>query len=126
MLIDRFVNVLSAILSLTGVTFLLKGILRLSPDLIAKISQTHLDFNLLQIQNLASQKADFVSGAALVLIAFLIQMFAVLFFREPFPIFDDYWSAAGVVIAVRVVIAIVFFGVYRRKSMHLHEQHKIT
>jgi hypothetical protein len=60
MLIDRFGNIVSAILSLTGVMFVLKGILRLSPDLIAKISQTHLDFNLMQIQNLASQKADFV------------------------------------------------------------------
>jgi len=126
MLIDRFVNILSAILSLTGVTFVLKGILRLSPDLIAKISQTHLDFNLLQIQNLASQKADFVSGAALVLIAFLIQMFAVLFVREPFPIFEDYWSAAGVAVAVSVVIAIVFFGVNRGMSKHYQEQAKFT
>src|SRR5437879_13239604 len=91
-----------------------------------KISQTHLDFNLLQIQNLASQKADFVSGAALVLIAFLIQMFAVLFVREPFPIFEDYWSAAGVAFAVSVVIAIVFFGVNGGMSKHYQEQAKFT
>src|SRR5947208_8073277 len=121
--VDRsFRQYLSAILSLTGVTFLLKGILRLSPDLIAKISQTHLDFNLMQIQNLASQKADFVSGAALVLIAFLIQMFAVLFVREPFPIFEDYWSASGVAVAVGFVIAIVFFAVNRRMTYHYQEQ----
>jgi len=93
MLIDRFASIIAAILGLTGVMFVLKGVSRLSPDLIAKVSQTYLDFNITQIQNLASQKADFVTGAVLVLIACLVQTGALLFIRAPFLIFEDYWLA---------------------------------
>jgi hypothetical protein len=88
--------------------FVLKGVARLSPDLIAKVSQTYLEFNVTQIQNLASQKADFVTGAILVLIACLIQTSTLLFVREPFPIFDDYWYAAGLAVATGLLVMIVF------------------
>jgi hypothetical protein len=126
MLIDRFVNILSAILGLTGLMFVLKGVSRLSPDLIAKVSQTYLDFNITQIQNLASQKADFVSGAALVLIACLIQTCALLIIREPFMIFDDYWYAAGLAVVTSAFMVIVFFGVNRGLSKHYQERAKFS
>ena len=106
--------------------FVLKGVARLSPDLIAKVSQTYLEFNVTQIQNLASQKADFVTGAVLVLIACLIQTGALLFLREPFLIFEDYWHAAGLAVATSVIIVIVFFGVNRGMSKHYQEQAKFS
>lgn len=121
MLIDRFANILSALLGLTGVLFVLKGVSRLSPDLIAKVSQTYLDFNVTQIQNLASQKADFVSGAILIMMAFLIYTCALLFIREPFVIFEDYWFAAGLAVVTSVLIVIVFFGVNRGMNKHYQE-----
>lgn len=126
MLIDRFANILSAVLGLVGVMFVLNGVSRFSPDLIAKVSQTYLEFNLTQIHNLASQKADFVSGAALVLMAFLLQTCVLIFIREPFPIFEDYWYAAGVAVATGVLMIIVFFGVNRGMSKHYQEQAKFS
>ena len=125
-LIDRFASIISAILGVTGVMFVLKGVSRLSPDLIAKVSQTYLEFNITQIQNLASQKADFVTGAVLVLIACIIQTTALLFLREPFLIFEDYWHAAGLAVATSVLIMIVFFGVNRGMSKHYQEQAKFS
>jgi hypothetical protein len=125
-LIDRFASILSAVLGLTGVMFVLKGVARLSPDLIAKVSQTYLEFNVTQIQNLASQKADFVTGAVLILIACLIQTGALLFLREPFLIFEDYWHAAGLAVATGVILMIVFFGVNRGMSKHYQEQAKFS
>jgi hypothetical protein len=125
-LIDRFASIVSAILGLTGVMFVLKGVARLSPDLIAKVSQTYLEFNVTQIQNLASQKADFVTGAVLVLIACLIQTSALLLVREPFPIFDDYWYAAGLAVATGVLVMIVFLGVNRGMSKHYQERAKFS
>jgi hypothetical protein len=125
-LIDRFASILSAVLGLTGVMFVLKGVARLSPDLIAKVSQTYLEFNVTQIQNLASQKADFVTGAVLILIACLIQTGALLFLREPFLIFEDYWHAAGLAVVTSVIIVIVFFGVNRGMSKHYQEQAKFS
>lgn len=126
MLIDRFANIVSAILSLTGVMFVLKGVSRLSPDLIAKITQTHLDVNLMHLQTLASQKADFISGASLVLFAFLIQAFALVFIREPFEIFGHYWYAAGLAVGISLLVIIAFFGVNQGISNHYQEQAKFT
>ncbi len=126
MLIDRFASVVSAILCFSGVMFVLKGVARLSPDLIAKVSQTYLEFNVTQIQNLASQKADFVTGAILVLIACLIQTSTLLFVREPFPVFDDYWYAAGLAVATGVLVMIVFVGVNRGMTHHYQERAKFS
>lgn len=126
MMIDRFASIVSAILGLVGLMFVLKGISRLSPDLIAKISQTYIEFNMTQIQNLASQKADFVTGAVLILIACLIQTSALLFLREPFMIFEDYWHAAALAVAAGVVVTLIFFGANRGMSSHYQEQAKYS
>ena len=126
MMIDRFASIISAILGLVGLMFVLQGISRLSPDLIAKISQTYIEFNLTQIQNLASQKADFVTGAVLVLAACLIQTGTLLFLREPFMIFENYWHAAGLAIATCVLVMIIFFGINRGMSNHYQEQAKFS
>jgi len=126
MMIDRFASIISAILGLIGLMFVLQGISRLSPDLIAKISQTYIEFNLTQIQNLASQKADFVTGAVLILVACLIQTGTLLFIREPFLIFENYWHAAGLALATSVLVMIIFFGVNRGMSNHYQEQAKFS
>lgn len=126
MLIDRFANILSAILGIAGVMFVLKGVSRLSPDLIAKMSQTYLEFNVTQIQNLAAQKADFLTGAALVLIACLIQGCVLLLVPEPFRIFEDYWYGAGMVVVTGAIVMVVFFGVNRGMSQHYEEKAKFS
>jgi hypothetical protein len=126
MLIDRFASILSAILGFAGVMFVLKGVSRLSPDLIAKVSQTYLEFNVTQIQNLASQKADFVTGAVLVLIACLLQTSVLLFVREPFLIFEDYWYAGGLAVSTGLVLMVVFYGVNRGMSKHYQDRAKFS
>lgn len=126
MLIDRFASILSAILGFAGVMFVLKGVSRLSPDLIAKVSQTYLEFNVTQIQNLASQKADFVTGAVLVLIACLLQTSVLVFVREPFLIFEDHWYAAGLAVSTGLVLMVVFYGVNRGMSKHYQDRAKFS
>lgn len=126
MMIDRFASIVSVIWGLVGLMFVLKGISKLSPDLIAKISQTYLEFNMTQIQNLASQKADFATGATLILAACLIQMSALLLLREPFLIFGGHWQAAGAAVAAGVVVSVVFFGIHRGLSNHYQERAKYS
>lgn len=126
MLIDRFASILSAILGLAGVMFVLKGVARLSPDLIAKVSQTYLEFNVTQIQSLASQKADFVTGAALVVIACLIQACVLLFVREPFQIFADHWYAAGLAVVTSIVLMVVFYGINQGIAKHYQDKAKFS
>jgi hypothetical protein len=67
-----------------------------------------------------------VTGAVLILIACLIQTGALLFLREPFMIFEDYWHAAGVAIATSVLVMIIFFGVNRGMSNQYQEQAKFS
>lgn len=126
MLIDRFASIVSALLGFTGVMFVLKGVARLSPDLIAKVAQTYLEFNVTQIQSLASQKADFVTGAALVLIACVIQAGSLIFLRDPFPIYENYWHAAGLALITGAVMATVFYGINRGLSTHYQDQAKFS
>lgn len=126
MLIDRFLSIISAILGLAGVMCVLKGVSRLSPDLIAKVSQTYLEFNMTQIQTLSSQKADFVTGATLVLIACLLQTGVLLFLREPFQIFESYWHAAGLAVATGAVMMVVFYGVNQGMAKHYQEKAKFS
>jgi len=125
-LIDRFASIVSALLGFTGVMFVLKGVARLSPDLIAKVAQTYLEFNVTQIQSLASQKADFVTGAALVLIACVIQAGSLIFLRDPFPIYENYWHAAGLALITGAVMATVFYGINRGLSTHYQDQAKFS
>jgi hypothetical protein len=125
MFIDRFVNIISAVIGFAGAIFLLKGVLHLSPDLIAKLSQTYFDFSLVQLQNLSSQKADIVSGAFLVSLAFVIQILGLLLLREPFSVFEGYWFAALLAAAVSLLIVIVFIGINRGLTRHYEQQAKV-
>jgi hypothetical protein len=126
MLIDRFASIISAILGLAGVVCILKGVSRLSPDLIAKVSQTYLEFNMTQIQTLSAQKADFATGATLVLIACLTQTAVLLFFREPFQIFESHWHAAGLAVATSAMVVVVFFGVNQGMAKHYQDKAKFS
>jgi hypothetical protein len=126
MQIDRFASIIAALVGLAGVMCVLKGVLRLSPDLIAKVAQTHLEFNMTQIQTLSSQKADFVTGAVLILIACLIQTCALLFMRESFRIFEDHWYAAGLAIAASVVLIVIFYGVNQGMARHYQDRAKLS
>jgi hypothetical protein len=111
MSIDRFVNIIAATVGFAGAIFLLKGVLHLAPDLIAKLSQTHWDFSVTQLQNLASQKADIVSGAFLVSLAFLIQMIGLLLIRESFSVFEGHWFAATMAVAASLLIIAIFIAI---------------
>ena len=126
MLIDRFASILSAILGAAGVMFVLQGVSRLSPDLIAKISRTYLEFNVTQIQSLASQKADFATGAALILIALLIQGCMLLLVPEPFRIFDGHWYGAGMAVITGAVLLVVFLAVNRGMSRYYQDKAKFS
>jgi hypothetical protein len=126
MQLDRFASIIAALVGLAGVMCVLKGVSRLSPDLIAKVAQTYLEFNMTQIQTLSSQKADFVTGAVLILIACLIQICALLFLRDSFQIFEGHWYAAGLAVAASAVLIVIFYGVNRGMAKHYQERAKFS
>ncbi len=64
----------------------------------SKLSQTYLEFNVIQIQNLASQKAEFVNAAVL----------------------------SGLAVITSVLVVVVFLGVNRDMAKHYQEQAKFS
>jgi len=109
--IERFLSIIAAISGFGGAMFILKGVLRLSPDLIAAISQTYWGVNRAQVKNLSSQRADVISGASLILLAFTNEILILFFIREPNQLFDHYGVGATVATEVSIIILAVFWGV---------------
>lgn len=85
---QRFFNIISAITGICGAVFLLWGVLKLTPELIAMMSEGW-GINSAVLENIAEQKADFVSGAFLIIVAFIAQMIALLI-RVPRLVFENF------------------------------------
>ncbi len=133
MQVDRFLKIISAIIGFFGAILLVKGILYYTPDLIAKLSMSYWGFSPVNIQNLSSQKADILCGGFLILLAFLTQIFALVFIRnsfvpvlirKPFRIFENYWPSVFVAVALSLLVVCFFFAVNRGLSSHYEKQTK--
>ncbi len=108
--LDRFLTLLATIIGLIGSVFLLKGALGLTPDIMAKLAETGWWFNPSQINGLATQKANAICGAFVVLSAFLITVLRLVFVDDKIPCFDSRGMAVAVVILVSaaMVVALLF------------------
>jgi len=111
MQIDRLVSIIAVIVGFAGSLFLLKGVLRLTPDIMAKLSQAYMGYNISMVKNVSSQKADIMSGAILVLIAFSLEAFRLILIREPFTVFDNFWLGTCIAGALALLIIGVLFAV---------------
>lgn len=67
--LDRFLNLIAALLGAVGAVYVLKSVAALSPDVIERLSRTYWDFSVAQIDSITAQKADAIVGIALVLLA---------------------------------------------------------
>jgi len=123
MSLDRALNLISATLGFLGAILLVKGILKLTPEIIAVQVQTYWDFNGPQMESIAEQKADVVCGAILVAIAFLLQIATLIFIRKDVEIFESYWGGIFLSLGVAsLIIAMMFFLCrdYGVRSCFLH------
>ena len=102
--IEYALNLISTIIGFIGTYFMGKGILAITPDVMAKLSQTCVGYNPEQIKNIATQKADMLSGFGLILIAFLIQLLIQIFIRKS----NIIWTILIAIICPVLILAIVF------------------
>ena len=111
MCLDRFLTLLAVIIAFLGSIFLLKGILALSPDLMAKQVQTYLGYSLPQIQAQAGQKADAICGVAFVAIAFLLQIINLALVDEGITSFDSKMMGVITAIALSAVLSLTLLSI---------------
>lgn len=104
-----------------GLILLAKGVLKLTPDIIAKYSQTYWDYNKLQLENIVSQKADFVCGVILIAFAFLIQIINLIFVRDSLKVSLFSGIAIGTC-SIFLILFIMFLNVHLGKKYRIDSQ----
>jgi hypothetical protein len=104
MTIDRASNLISALLGFLGAILIAKGVLKLTPEIIAEQVYTYMSFNNSQLVNIAEQKADVVSGSVLIALAFLFQITNIIFVRKNIIMFESFWSGVGLCLAIACLI----------------------
>lgn len=92
MTLDKALTIISAILGFFGAILLAKGILKLTPEIIASQVETRFGWNSVQLANIAGQKADVISGIILIALAFLIQICALILVKKDYPMLESYWG----------------------------------
>jgi hypothetical protein len=120
MSLDRFLNLLAAVFGAMGSIYVLNGLLRLTPDLMARLATPRWGFNPEHVDSLATQKADSIVGAVLVVIAFLLAAINLVFVPDGIRTFDTLWVALALVAAIAVAsyAALVAAGsaIYRKQK----------
>ena len=115
-MIDHFVGIIAATVSICGATFVLMGTFRLSSDLIARLAaMPYGGFSLERLKRLSKQKAHTVSGTTLVFLGVVFQVYPLVLIQEPWQILADRYKMA-VYIAISLGIILVLL-VYRLNVM---------
>lgn len=79
MSLEKFLSLSAIVLGFIGTVFLLKGVLRMTPDVIGEIGLTRWDYSIPVLENLSVQKADTICGFIFIVIAFSLQLVQTLF-----------------------------------------------
>lgn len=72
--IANLYSIITTWMALCGSFFLSIGVIKLNPKLIVKLSQVYYGLHFDQVDNLSSQKADFLCGIIFIMIAFIMQI----------------------------------------------------
>lgn len=113
MSLDRVLSIIAVLLGVSGSILLGKGTLKLSARAIARMSQTYWGYNSLELRSLTSQKADFICGVLLIIIAFLVQLANLLFVQDS-PVTYQYFDAVLIISVVGAPLVGIVFFVNRR------------
>jgi len=73
------IQVIAACCGVLGSIFFAIGIMRQSINAMADLASSYFDWNLHMVQALAAQKADYLFGGGIIVLAFLLQLISFLF-----------------------------------------------
>lgn len=105
--LDRFFSTIHTILVFGGAIFLAKGILKASPEIIAKQTQLWLGWNNTELINLVAQKADVTIGIALIFLAFFVQICNLVFIHANLKTFNSHWQGISIATLISLLIILV-------------------
>lgn len=102
--IQPMFQLLTLLITALSSFFLIRGVMKLSPLEMAKMSGANLDLNLKIGENFARQKADTVVGFILLIISLIIQMWTI---SQPLRFIDT--GGPGI---IQLIFALVIFAVF--------------
>ena len=100
------VQLVSACVGIVGSIFFAIGVMRQSVEAMAKLSGTYFDWNPHMPPALAQQKADYVLGGGLILLAFVLQLGS--FFATSSPVLSPAQTAAAPWVALLGTVVAFF------------------
>lgn len=100
--LDKYLGILGACVGLLSALFFAFGTLRLRYKDIVGIAGTYWDFNLHLADSIASQRAEYIVGALLLLLSFSLQLAANLVPPDIGPSFLQQFDAAVLAILLAV------------------------
>lgn len=124
--LNRILSIIAVLLGFFGSILLAKGTLKLTPTIIAKQSQAYWSYNKSQLDNITSQKADFICGISLIFLAFLIQIINLIFIHDSLKIFSFRSATILIVCSVSPILIITYlinkflvkkYGIDSRKAL---------
>ncbi len=76
--IGNFLQIMSACIGVMGSIFFSQGVIRQSISIMASVSSTYFDHNPHMVTAMASQKAEYLFGGGLIVLAFSTQLLSFL------------------------------------------------
>jgi|GEM_PF-5102012 len=98
-------QIIAAALGVIGSLFFSIGILRQSPEAMAELAGTYFDYNPAMVPSLAAQKADYVFGGSIIVLAFAVQLASFLVDPAVIAVGSKYSSAVAWIAIAVVLIA---------------------
>jgi len=121
MLLDQFLNLTATILGAIGAVYVLKSVLRLTPELTERLSATFYGHNMHAVESFSSQKADSVVGASLVITALALAIVNAALGPAAAPLPGDRWKWIGLAVLLSLAVYVVLLVIGRCIEMRHRE-----
>jgi hypothetical protein len=107
--LETLMSIIATFFGLFSAFFLSKGVIKSTPQVIAKQSITKYDYNINIMGNLTSQKSDYYTGFGLLFITFIIQIINLLDSKRLMTIIINYRTGIFIIIIIAISILLISF-----------------
>jgi hypothetical protein len=114
MTFDQFLTLIATILGAVGSIYVLKSILRLTPEVTKRLSARTYGHDPNQIDSLSAQKAESVVGTILIILALAIAILNAAFTPSNFVVSPSRLSAILIAVALTVIVCFLLTLIGKR------------
>lgn len=121
-MLRTFIQVLALTISLLSAYYLIKGVIETSINDMAKLSETHVCYNIKIAQSLCHQRSYYIVGFTLLLLSFILQLGNMLWVMR---IKDFGVSKVGVITALIVSAVLLIVSIVVSNYLYKTHYHQV-